>query len=145
VNAVKFVAKSAKSSCATNDDVQYTPLTLAAAIGRVDIVRVLLDSGADVEITNHKGWTPLHIAAFHGQLEVCRSLLENGAEVNAVTLRKKNSPLHSAARNGHLSVVQLLVESGANVKYKNADGQTASGLARIKNHTYVSSWLHNHY
>jgi ankyrin repeat protein len=145
VNAVKLFAKSAKDSCATNDDVQYTPLLLAAAIGRVDIVRVLLENGASVGRTNHKGWTALHVAAYHGQLEVCRLLLDRGAYINAVTWRKKKSPLQSAARTGHLSVVQLLVERGANVRYKNADGQTASGLARIKNHHYVSSWLHKQY
>jgi ankyrin repeat protein len=140
-----FFAKSAKDSCATNDDVQYTPLQLAAAIGRVDLVHVLLDSGASVGRTNHKGWTPLHVAAFHGQLEVCRLLLDNGANINAVTSRKMNTPLHSAAENGHLSVVQLLVQRGADTGYRNGDGETASSLARGKGHSHVSNWLHRYY
>jgi ankyrin repeat protein len=145
VNAVKLFAKSAKYSCATNDDIQYTPLQLAAAIGRVDIVRVLLDSGASVGRTNHKGWTALHVAAFHGQLEVCRLLLDRGAYINAVTWRKKYSPLHSAARKGHLSVVKLLVERGVNIRHKNADSLSARALAQNNGHTKVASWLQNQY
>jgi serine/threonine-protein phosphatase 6 regulatory ankyrin repeat subunit B len=145
VKTAKILAKSDEESCATGDDFKYTPLLLAAANGRVDIARVLLENGASVGRTNHKAWTALHVAAFHGQLEVCRLLLEKGAEVNAIDLPKKNTPLHSAARNGYLSVVQLLVERGANVRTKNTDGQTASGVARLKGHPNVSSWLHKLY
>jgi ankyrin repeat protein len=76
---------------------------------------------------------------------VCRLLLDKRAYINAVTLRNRNTPLHSAARTGHLSVVQLLVERGANVRLKNGDGQTASGLARVKGHSYVSNWLNRFY
>jgi serine/threonine-protein phosphatase 6 regulatory ankyrin repeat subunit B len=145
VNTAKLLFKSTKDSCTTNDEVHYTPLMFAAANGRVDLVRALLDSGASVERTNEKGWTPLHVAAFHGHLEVCRLLLDWEAEVNPVTKRKRNSPLHSAARNGHLSVVRLLVEEGANVELRNLDGQTAKDLARIKGHGFVADWLNTQF
>jgi ankyrin repeat protein len=141
VNTVKILLKSAKESCITDDEVHYTPLMFAAYKGRVDLVRLFLESGASVEITNEKLWTPLHVAAYHGQLEVCRLFLDWGAQVNPVSKRKGNIPLHSAARRGHLSVVKLLVERGANIRLRNRDGLTAGDVARIKGYGFVADWL----
>ena len=66
-----------------------TPLTAAARFGRVDVVRLLLDEGADPDLRDGGAEsphaTPLATAAMHGQLEVCRVLLEAGADPNLPT------------------------------------------------------------
>jgi ankyrin repeat protein len=145
MNRVKILVETAHDNCTTDDDdVQYTPLMLAAANGRVDLVQVLLDGGANIETRNPHGWTSLHVAAFQGHLEVCRKLLDSGAEVNPVSYGKKNSPLHSAARNGHLPVVKLLVGKGASTRLRNRNGKTAGALARRKGYSYVARWLSRH-
>jgi ankyrin repeat protein len=71
-----------------------TPLTAAAQHGRVEVVRLLLQNGADPNLRDHGSdnphETPLATAAMHGRLEVCRILLEAGADPNVPTNPKQS-------------------------------------------------------
>jgi ankyrin repeat protein len=134
------LSKCIDANCTTDDEYGENPLNVAAVYGRVEVVRVLLEGGANVEWTNKHQATALHAAAYKGQLDVCRLLLDSGAKVNPVA-RWKLTPLHNAARQGHFSVVKLLVERGADVGLKNINGQTASDMARIDGHSDVADWL----
>lgn len=59
-----------------------TPLSDAAFRGNVDIVRLLIEQGADVNATNRDGNSPLIVAAFMCRTDVVELLLENGASVS---------------------------------------------------------------
>jgi ankyrin repeat protein len=48
-------------------------------VGDVDIVLLLLQSGAQITDYNHWGWSPLHFAASSGSIELVQLLLEEGA------------------------------------------------------------------
>ncbi len=63
-----------------------SPLNTAALYGRLEIVRYLIENGADVSFTNTDGNTALHAAAFFCRTEIVKLLLENGA-----SLTKKNN------------------------------------------------------
>jgi ankyrin repeat protein len=127
-------------SCTTNDENRNTPLIFAASKGQVEVMRVLLEGGANVDRTNVFQWTALHVAAIHGNPDVCRLLLNWGAKVNYVD-KWKETPLHRAARAGYLSVVKLLVERGADVSLRNNFGNTASSLAWSWRRDHVVDWL----
>ncbi|KAJ8971533.1 hypothetical protein NQ317_016803 [Molorchus minor] len=88
-----------------------TPLMEAASGGYVDVGRVLLDKGADVNATPVPSSrdTALTIAADKGHLLLCR-----GAQVE-VKNKKGNSPLWLAANGGHLPVVELLYNVNADI------------------------------
>lgn len=58
-----------------------TPLSNASLRGHVEVVKLLLDRGADVEATNRDGNTPLHVAAFLCRTEIVQLLLDHGASV----------------------------------------------------------------
>lgn len=60
-----------------------TPLSHAALHGRVEIVRLLLDGGADAQGRGRDGSTALHAAAFLGRAEIADALLKAGADIQA--------------------------------------------------------------
>jgi hypothetical protein len=81
-----------------------TCLMTAASNSYLDICRLLIDKGAQVEAHNSGGWTPLHYAAQDGNIAIVRLLCDRGADVEArITGEFHGSrPLHIAAAYGHL-------------------------------------------
>jgi len=59
----------------------YTPLSWAAGYGRLDVVKVLIEKGADVNDNGRDGWTPLMSAVKKGHSQVAELLIEKGASV----------------------------------------------------------------
>ena len=98
---------------------------------RLELARLLLTAGADVNAKNKWGSTPLHAAAREGHTEAVRLLLEAGADVNAEN-EDGETPLHWAAWEGHTDVVRLLLAAGADVNAKDKDVRTPLHLAAKK-------------
>lgn len=96
------------------------PLAIAAKRGQVDLVRLLLQRGANVHALSGNGFSALHYAAESDHVDVAQLLIDNGADVNS---RKPKSfekdpgttPLHLAALNGNIKMAQFLLEHGAEV------------------------------
>ncbi|XP_044050434.1 protein phosphatase 1 regulatory subunit 12A isoform X3 [Siniperca chuatsi] len=61
-----------------------TALHVAAAKGYIEVLKVLLQCGVDVDSMDIDGWTPLHAAAHWGQEEVCIQLADNMCDMGAV-------------------------------------------------------------
>jgi uncharacterized protein len=62
-----------------------SPLSAAVYQDRRDVVRLLIDRGADVNQGDNAGFTPLHLAGALGRVEAASILLESGADPNART------------------------------------------------------------
>ncbi len=105
-----------------------TALRIAAGGGRTEIVKMLLDAGADASKDG------LWSAAFGGHTATVKLLLERGAQ-------NKESTLLSAAYMGHVDVVRLLLNNGTDVNVKNSQGKTALDLAREQGHTATANLL----
>ena len=114
-----------------------TALHLAAAGHRVEIVRFLLEAGADPNSTkNHRRSGPLHYAADGNgpdwnttrRVQTIQCLLEAGADISA---QDKNgaSPLHRAVRTRCAAAVKCLLERGSDPRLKNKPGSTPFHLA----------------
>ena len=71
--------------CSCLQQAGYTPLHVACHFGQVNMVRFLLQHGANVDTSTSFGYTPLHQAAQQGHILVITLLLENKAKPNAVT------------------------------------------------------------
>lgn len=90
------------------------PLHAAVSTQRTEIVRLLLDRGADIERRDRFGRTPLHWAVTCGHPDMAALLLECGAHREPVDARGY-TPLWWARHGAHDAVVRLLLEGGANV------------------------------
>eukprot|EP00210_Caulerpa_lentillifera_P004533 g4325.t1 len=94
---------------------------MEASKGRTDIVRILWEQGAALDVRDEVGWTPLHRAANSGKLPVVKLLIDE-AKVNIEILDKeKQSPLDVALESQHESVVLFLVSRGAEIKESTLD------------------------
>ena len=84
-----------------------TPMLFAAFCGHQEVVRCLLEAGADKEKPDHAGRTPMHLAAMSGRLEVVCCLMEAGADKDKAD-NGGVRPMQSASCHGHLNVVRHL-------------------------------------
>eukprot|EP00938_MAST-03A_sp_MAST-3A-sp1_P003793 g3793.t1 len=76
--------------------------------GHVDVAKVLLENGADVNAVAKNKFTALHLTAMKGHVDVAKVLLQNGADATAVNIYNE-TPLNTAAQRGHVtSTLQLL-------------------------------------
>jgi len=92
-----------------------TPLMNAALGGRLKVIPVLLDAGAQLEEKDRCfGRTPLLWAASAGHWEVVRLLVERGANVNVRSDVMGWTPLMWAAKRGEFEMIYFLTNRGAN-------------------------------
>ena len=91
-----------------------------------NMVKALLENGANVNETGERGWTALMQASFLGDSAIVSTLLSNEIkpEVDHIDERKLTA-LMLAAQRKHAEVVRLLLKAGANVDLKEYNGQTA--------------------
>ena len=90
----------------------FTPLANAVVHSRLEIVRFLLDRGADPNIQDFVGESPLHLAADNSCPDIAEALLRSRAEPNCATVDGE-TPLHHAAFKGDLKIIALLLSYGA--------------------------------
>ena len=99
-------------------------LNQAAALGYVDVVKMLLDKGVPVNPRDTSTGSPLHRAAQTDRLEVVKVLIKAGADVNTCDGFVR-TPLHYAAWFASKGVVSALVEAGADVNVQDNDGKNS--------------------
>lgn len=143
---VKALLKELKPNCIDPDpgyDVVYsngyrwqksrarTPLTAAARHGHLEIAKILIDAGAEVDYDAGDHGSPMTEAASAGYNDLLALFIENGGNVNERS-QGQGSPLNAAARNGHNETVSFLLEKGADVNYQN-DGQGSPLNAAARN------------
>ena len=122
-----------------------TPLMEAASGGYVEVGRVLLNKGADVNappVPSSRD-TALTIAADKGHYRFVELLLNRKAQVD-VRNKKGNSSLWLAANGGHLDVVQLLYSSGADIDSQDNRKVSCLMAAFRKGHSKVVKWMVKH-
>jgi|ERR1039458_3858664 hypothetical protein len=101
----------------------------AARRGFIDVVKLLLEKGGNVNAKDVDKTTALSTAARSGQTNVVEFLLDKGADIN-VTNWSGDSVLMSAVAAGKMETVKLLLSKGANVNAENFLGRSALDEAK---------------
>ncbi|CAH1783213.1 unnamed protein product [Owenia fusiformis] len=97
------------------------PLCQAIRLGHVEIAIKLIESGADVTLTDNFGSTPLQLAINRSSTAIVKALLQVGCKVNKGTKENNYTPLHAACARGNIEIIQLLLEYGADVNQVELD------------------------
>ncbi|TVU30039.1 hypothetical protein EJB05_21642, partial [Eragrostis curvula] len=98
-----------------------TPLIHAIYGEQVDIVKYLLEHGANKDRVDHEGFAPLHSAAGLGYYEIVELLLARGAYTDPITCC--GTPLHIAATEGQYRTIKILLDHKADCN-KKVNGMT---------------------
>jgi uncharacterized protein len=106
-----------------------TGLSVAAGLGNVQIMNLLLDHGATVDYRDLDGNTPLHWAALNGQTAAIKRLVAAKAEVDA-TNKRGITPLMLAVDHNRREPVAALLAAGANPLKQDFTGRDAYGWAQ---------------
>lgn len=128
------------------------PIHLAAGSGHIEIVRLLLDRGANPNAHGGEGnFTPLHAA---NDVEIAKLLISRGADVNARDSQGWQ-PIHNATMPGYqegrrkeavaksLSLIKLLLNHGANPLAKSHQGEQPVHVAARYSTSDVVTFLMN--
>lgn len=107
----------------TYKDALRIALQRVVSRGNEPLTRLLLERGAQVNVTISAEVSPLHRAAELGHQNIVKALIDHGADPNSKD-RTGQTPIFPAAQRNHPEVLTSLLEAGANVNVKDEHDQT---------------------
>ncbi|XP_055683322.1 serine/threonine-protein phosphatase 6 regulatory ankyrin repeat subunit A isoform X2 [Lutzomyia longipalpis] len=130
-------AEQLKATTANGD----TALHLAARRRDVDMVRILVDYGTNVDTRNGDGQTALHIAAAEGDEALVKYFYGVRASAS-ITDNQDRTPMHLAAEYGHANIIEILADKfRASIYERTKDGSTLMHIASLNGHAECATML----
>lgn len=108
---------------------RYTLLLPSTCCGDEKLVRLLIDSGANVNFRSKLGMTPIYLASQHDAYDLTKLLIDNGAIIDIPSTKEVKSPLIEATIQGNELIVRVLLDAGADINIKDLQGKTALNYA----------------
>uniref|UniRef100_G3TF78 Caskin-1 n=1 Tax=Loxodonta africana TaxID=9785 RepID=G3TF78_LOXAF len=124
----KLLGSTKKINVNFQDPDGFSALHHAALNGNTELISLLLEAQAAVDIKDNKGMRPLHYAAWQGRKEPMKLVLKAGSAVN-VPSDEGHIPLHLAAQHGHYDVSEMLLQHQSNPCLVDNSGKTPLDLA----------------
>ena len=125
INSVQEIILVTPSCVTEKDEHGYSPLHLAFCCGECEIIKFLVESGADVNAINEDGANLLHLIQDKCEptVEILEFLFKSGVDIE---LHDKNgdTPLHNAVSRGFLPTVSFYIKNGASIDSLNNRGET---------------------
>ena len=116
-----------------NDDIVYYPpnaILVASYMGKLDLVKEILDVGVDKDFRSASGATALHMAVLQRNPALIKVLLDYGFDPNVKDTKDGYTPLHMAVGSNNAEAIKLLLQYKADKNIKNNAGLTALEKAR---------------
>ncbi|XP_026078338.1 caskin-2-like isoform X2 [Carassius auratus] len=127
-NRNKLLGSTKRLNVNYQDQDGFSALHHAALTGTTDLLSLLLEAQATVDIKDSNGMRPLHYAAWQGKADSVLMLLRAGAFVNGAS-HDGQIPLHLAAQYGHYEVSEMLLQHQSNPCAVNKAKKTPLDLA----------------
>ncbi|XP_065098468.1 caskin-2 isoform X6 [Paramisgurnus dabryanus] len=127
-NRNKLLGSTKRLNVNYQDQDGFSALHHAALTGTTDLLSLLLEAQATVDIKDSNGMRPLHYAAWQGKADSVLMLLRSGASVNGAS-QDGQIPLHLAAQYGHYDVSEMLLQHQSNPCTVNKAKKTPLDLA----------------
>ncbi|XP_064376099.1 caskin-1 [Dromaius novaehollandiae] len=124
----KLLGSAKKVNVNFQDTDGFSALHHAALNGNTELIALLLEAQAAVDIKDNKGMRPLHYAAWQGKKEPMKMVLKAGSSVN-IPSDEGQIPLHLAAQHGHYDVSEMLLQHQSNPCIMDNSGKTPLDLA----------------
>ncbi|XP_076610020.1 histone-lysine N-methyltransferase EHMT2 isoform X3 [Chaetodon auriga] len=134
---VSMLLETGQVDVNAQDSGGWTPVIWAAEHKHVDVIKALLNRGADVTINDKELNVCLHWAAYAGNVDIAELVLNSGCSLASVNMHG-DTPLHIAAREGYLECVTLFLSRGADIDIMNREGDTPLTLARADTPVWVA-------
>lgn len=131
--------KEIKQALQTGADVDFrnkegqTGLLLVSKLSRYDLVVLLIDNGATINIADTNKITPLHWVVEYNNVKIVGYLLNRGVDVHAID-GLGETPMHWAAWTGNLDSAKILIEYGGDFLKPNNGGTTPMSIAIRQEH-----------
>ena len=123
-----------------------TSLMFSCAYGYPEIIQILLDHDADINIQDRSGWTALMYATWNESYPeigiYIKKLLKAGADPNIQDkFNNWTALMNLAIWSGDTDLMETLVEAGADINAKNNDGQTALDILKNEHPEKYDKWI----
>ena len=117
IETIQVLLQRRVSINARDSKLGVTTLMSAVENHQTEVVRLLLNDGANVNIQDVRGNTALMGASLKGETAIVSDLLKQGAKVN-IENDDAETAIFYAVVNGRTDIIKLLIESGADVRKK---------------------------
>jgi serine/threonine-protein phosphatase 6 regulatory ankyrin repeat subunit A/serine/threonine-protein phosphatase 6 regulatory ankyrin repeat subunit B len=134
-------ATESRDSEMVSDSIYF--LSVTKQLPSLELVKYLVEHGADVNAKDEKNMTALHYAAILYLSEIFMYLVEHGADINEKDENNRTA-LHYAAERGLLEIVKYLVKHGADINAKDEKNKTALHYAAKRGLSKIVRYLVQH-
>ncbi|XP_053328834.1 histone-lysine N-methyltransferase EHMT2 isoform X2 [Spea bombifrons] len=124
---LNYLLSTGQVNVNAQDNGGWTPIIWAAEHRHIEVIRMLLNRGADVTLQDNEKNICLHWASFTGSADIAEVLLNAQCDIHAVNFHG-DTPLHIASREGFIQCVNLFLSRGADTEIRNNEGDTPCDL-----------------